>query len=62
MKPDGKFDVINETVRKHSVKFPIYKKGERPVSKLIEWSNDFLNLIWSYFLNIWISHKNIGYQ
>lgn len=36
MKPDGKFDVINETVRKHSVKFPIYKKGERPVSKLIE--------------------------
>lgn len=37
MKPSGSHDIINETVKKHSVKFPIYKKGERPVTKLIDW-------------------------
>lgn len=36
MKAEGNYDVINEKVSQHSVKFPIYKKGERPVSKLIE--------------------------
>jgi|JI61114C2RNA_FD_contig_31_938011_length_531_multi_2_in_0_out_0_1 hypothetical protein len=36
MKPSGSHDIINETVKKHSVKFPIYKKGERPVTKLID--------------------------
>ena len=27
MKPAGNYDMINETVSQHSVKFPIYKKG-----------------------------------
>lgn len=32
----NEYDLLGETVTKHSVKFPIYKKGERPTSKLID--------------------------
>lgn len=36
IKSSGTHDVLNENVRQHSVKFPIYKKGERPVAKLLD--------------------------
>ena len=55
MKSSGNTNIINERVREHSVKFPIYKKGERPTSKLLEWweGNDFdQNNIMNYELLI----------
>ncbi len=36
LKASGDFDMMHEFVSKQSDKFPIYKKGERPASKLID--------------------------
>lgn len=47
----GTHDVINENVRQHSVKFPIYKKGERPVAKLLDWKMYDCRMRWE---NEWL--------
>jgi len=36
LKPSGEDDLLKDVVSRHSTKFPIYKKGERPASKFLD--------------------------
>lgn len=49
MKTTSEFDMMKDAVSKQSAKFPIYKKGERPVAKLIEWNKLSICLFFYHF-------------